>query len=198
MTGHYDMWDQGEEVTVRVPRSGGENVMVPVIRAITRSAANPERLILQRRDDPTESVRGAFEIPGGRWRAGEDPLVAITREVHEETGLHLVRVEGIELDRLDERRAIASVSPLVVVAGVDGAFPALHVVLVADASGEPRSMPGESADVRWWHIDDVRAAMAREREAFVPSTFAALTAYIGWWDALGELSGGARFGGTLD
>ena len=185
MTGHYDVWDQGEEVTVRVPRSGGETVMIPVIRAVARSVADPELLILQRRDDPTESVRGAYEIPGGRWRAGEDPLDAITRELREETGLDVVRVEGIEVDRLDARRAIASVSPLVVVAGVDGAFPALHVVLVTDAAGEPRSKPGESADVRWWHLDEVRASMDREREAFVPSTFAALTAYLSWWDALG-------------
>lgn len=177
------MWDQGEQVTVRVPRSGGENVMIPVVRAVTRSAENHEMLILQRRDDPKEPVRGAYEIPGGRWRAGEDPLAAITREVREETGLDLVRVEGIEVDRLDQRRTIASVSPLVVVAGVDGAFPAVHVVLVADATGEPRSMPGESSDVRWWHVDEVRGAMASEREAFVPSTFAALTAYLTRWDA---------------
>ena len=186
MTGRYDMWDQGEEVTVKVPRSGGENVMVPVIRAIARSVRDLELVILQRRDDPSESVRGAYEIPGGRWRAGEDPIDAIGRELGEETGLVLERVEGIDVDRIDERRAIASVSPLVVVAGVDGAFPALHVVLVADVSGEPRSLPGESADVRWWHIEDLRRAMDRDRGAFVPSTFAALTAYLARWDSLGH------------
>jgi 8-oxo-dGTP pyrophosphatase MutT (NUDIX family) len=174
------MWDGDEEVTVRVPVSGGENVMVPVVRAIVRSLDDADLIILQRRDDPSESVRGRIEIPGGRWQAGESPEAAVTREVVEETGIEVVRIMGVTIDRLDDRRAIASVSPLTIAAGVDGAFPAVHVVLVVDARGEPRPEPGESADVRWWHIDAVRVAMETDRMGFIPSTYAALEAYLAW------------------
>jgi 8-oxo-dGTP pyrophosphatase MutT (NUDIX family) len=183
MTGRYTTWDgQGDEA-VSVPRFAGENLMVPVIRAVVRSVDRPGHILLQRRDDPTESVRGALEIPGGRWRAGESPIDAITREVEEETGIVVVDLIGIELDRIDERRAVASIHPLVVVAGVHGAFPAVHTVIVARGTGEPRSQAGESTDVRWWPLEAVVREMDHDGDAFIPSTVAALRAYVGWLDS---------------
>ncbi|MDJ0790970.1 MAG: NUDIX domain-containing protein [Acidimicrobiia bacterium] len=182
MTGRYEMWDGSGPVTVGVPVSGGENVMVPVVRAVVRPPGDADQIILQRRDEPGESVAGLFELPGGRWHAGEDPAKAIAREVAEETGLRVVTVAGVAVDRLDERRGIATVRPLAVTAGVEGAFPAAHMILVVDAVGEPRAEPGESADVRWWSLDAVRSEMARNRAAFIPSSFAALEAYVAWID----------------
>ena len=174
------MFDGTSEVTVDVPMSGGENVMVPVIRAIVRSKAHPDSIVLQRRDDPAESVRGLLEIPGGRWRSGESPIDAISREIAEETGLEVTGVVGVSIERIDDRRSVASVRPLVVVAGVDGAFPAVHTVLVVDAVGELRGASGESADVRWWRTDEVAEAWAGRREDFIPSTHAAIGAYLEW------------------
>ena len=180
MTGRHDMYDGNDPVTVDVPTSGGENVMVPVIRAVVRSPDHPDSIVLQRRDDPSESVLGRLEIPGGRWRSGESPVDAITREVVEETGLEVTQVHGVAMNRFDDKRSIASLRPLVVVAGVGGAFPAAHVVLIVDAVGQVRPEPGESADVRWWHVDAVRRAMDEDRDAFIPSTFMALRAYLEW------------------
>lgn len=180
MTGRHDMWDGEGAVTVRVPTSGGENVMVPVIRAIVRCVDDPERILLQRRAGPQETVRGMVEIPGGRWRAAEAPGDAIEREVREETGIELVAIHGIHLDVVDARRTIASVEPLVVVAGVSGAFPAIHVVLIADGRGTPRDEPGETLDVRWWQRSDVLTAIEDEPDGFIPSTLAALRAYEIW------------------
>lgn len=174
------MWDGSGDITVGVPTSGGENVMVPVIRAVVRSLDDPEKVLLQRRSGPQETVRGMLEIPGGRWRAGESPGHAITREVGEETGVDLVAIQGIELDAIDAHRTIARVAPLVVVAGVSGAFPAIHVVLIADGYGSPRDEVGETFDVRWWDLADVRVAMDLEPHSFIPSTLAALHAYEGW------------------
>ena len=173
------MFDGRDEVIVDVPVSAGENVMVPVVRAIVRNVADNEQIILQRRDEPNESVAGKFEIPGGRWQAGEAPDDAIAREVEEETGLSVVAVHGIEHEQIDDRRAIAVIRPLAVAAGVDGAFPAAHVIVVVDAEGEPRPEPGETADVRWWNVDDVRAALDANADGFIPSTRVALGVYLG-------------------
>ena len=186
MTGRHEMFDGDGPVVVDVPTSGGENVMVPVVRAIVRSLDRPDHIILQRRDDPDESVRGLLEIPGGRWRAAESPIDAVVREIVEETGLTVTAVHGVEVDRVDDRRAIAAVEPLVVVAGVEGAFPAAHVILVADARGEPIGDPGESADVRWWHIDAVATEMSGDPGAFIPSSHAALRRYLAWVAGRGE------------
>ena len=180
MTGRHGMWDGEGDITVGVPTSGGENVMVPVIRAIVRCVDDPDRILLQRRAGAQETVRGRLEIPGGRWRAAEPPGYAIEREVKEETGIELVAIQGIHLDAIDARRTIASVEPLVVVAGVSGAFPAIHVVLIADGRGTPRDEPGETLDVRWWSRSDILASIDGEPGGFIPSTLAALRAYEAW------------------
>jgi 8-oxo-dGTP diphosphatase len=181
------MWDGGMDAIVDVPVSGGENVMLPVIRAIVRMEGDPTRVIVQRRDNASEVVRGLFEIPGGRWRAGESPVDAIRREVLEETGLTVVRVHGVTEDVIDDRRTIASIRPLVIIAGVFGAYPAVHVVMLVDATGEPQSTPGESSDVRWWSIEEIRSGLGGPTELFIPSTRAALNAFLKWHDGGGSI-----------
>lgn len=178
MTGRHRMWDGTHPVEVDVPISGGEDVMIPVIRAVVRHVDEPHRILIQRRDDPSESVRGMLEIPGGRWRAGESPIEAITREVAEESGVTLVSVDGVDFDALDDRRTIALMHPMVVAAGVDGAFPAVHIVLRTTGWGEPRPAEGESSDVRWWAYDHLVEALDQYRDEFIPSSRAALMAYV--------------------
>lgn len=182
MTGRHDIWETGGagESSVDVPVHGDENVMVPVIRAVVRPVGDESRILLQRRDDPSESVRGMWEIPGGRWRSGESPIDAIVREVSEESGVTIVTVHGTEIERLDSHRAIASIRPLLVVAGLEGAYPAIHVVLVADGDGVPRPEPGETAGGRWWTLAEVTAGMHRYPDDFIPSTLTALRSYVAW------------------
>jgi 8-oxo-dGTP pyrophosphatase MutT (NUDIX family) len=150
--------------------------MIPVLRVVVVDHAG-DHILLQRRDSGGETVRGLLEIPGGRWRSGESPVACAIREVFEETGIQLTHVDGVEIDAIDANRSIASIRPLVVVAGVDGGFPAVHTVLVAKGSGTIVAEDGASADVRWWQIADVRDEMATNRSGFIPSSFAALTAY---------------------
>lgn len=178
------MFDGTSEVNVRVPMSGAENVMVPVIRAIVENADGSGAILLQRRSKPDEAVFGLLELPGGTWRAGEPPDEAISREVYEETGVALSSVSGIALTALDSRRSIATVSPLAVIAGVRGAFPAVHVIVIAAGTGEPLPGDGESTDARWWPIASVREEVEVRPAAFVPSTLAALNAYFDWMESV--------------
>lgn len=179
MTGRHRMWDADgdRDVDVDVPVSGGENVMVPVIRAVVHRVGDPNTIILQRRDIALESVRGRLEIPGGRWRAGESPDAAVRREILEETGLVLTTAHGVDVHDFG-RQAVAGVRPLIVASGSRGAFPAIHVVVVAEADGEPRSRPGETIDVRWWHVGQVVDLLDTDIDAFIPSTAVALRAYL--------------------
>lgn len=172
------MWTGSETVEVKVPVSGSENVMVPVIRGIVRLAGDPSLILLQRRADPSEPVLGCLEIPGGRWRSGEPPADALAREVSEETGIVLSSIDGVSVEAIDSSRDLASLHPLVVVAGISGAYPAIHVVLLAEGEGTPRPNEGESEDVRWWSITDVALALKERPHEFVPSSRAALEAYM--------------------
>ncbi|WP_327425709.1 NUDIX domain-containing protein (plasmid) [Streptomyces sp. NBC_01527] len=60
-------------------------------RAAVAIVTNPDReVLLQLRDDIAGIVHpGCWGFPGGSLEAGEDPLVAIKRELHEETGMHV-------------------------------------------------------------------------------------------------------------
>jgi 8-oxo-dGTP pyrophosphatase MutT (NUDIX family) len=172
----YSVWDGDEWVVVPVPMSGSEGVMIPVLRVVVVDESG-NRILLQRRDAGGETVRGLLEIPGGRWRSGESPADCATREVFEETGIRLSAVDGVAIDAIDDKRSIASIRPLVVVAGVDGGFPAVHTVLVARGAGSIVAEAGASTDVRWWPISEVLNEMATNRRGFIPSSFAALAAY---------------------
>ena len=179
----YAVWSDGRWMDVSVPEMGGEALVVPNVAAVVLSPDRGE-LLLQRRDKPGEPVRGKFEIPGGRWGAGEPPEVAVAREVKEETGIEVVEpVPGVSRVDLGENRACGAVHPVAVVNGLDGAYPSLHVMLECIGVGEPRPQPGETADPRWWPIEEVRALLKDDPEQFVDQTRAMLTVYFDSLDA---------------
>lgn len=180
MTGRHRMLDGDREVVVAVPVSGGENVMVPVIRAIVHPPGRPATVLLQRRDIEGERVRGRLEIPGGRWRSGEAPEAAIAREIAEETGLHVSKVIGVTSERFPDGRVVAALTPLVVASGATGAFPAAHVVVIVEADGAPRPEVGETADVRWWPMTEIVDLLDDDLDAFIPSSAVALRSYAAY------------------
>lgn len=184
MTGRHSMFDGAREVTVSVPVSGSENVMVPVIRAIVRREDNEDLILLQRRSGDMASVRGKCELPGGVWRAGASPISEVAREVAEETGIEVSTVSGVAVTEIDGRRSIATIEPVAVIAGFHDAFPAVHVVLAAVGSGVPRGQEGESYDVRWWPTAEIRAELVRQPDAFIPSSRCALDAYFAEKDSV--------------
>lgn len=174
----YPVWSEERWIDVPVPEMGGEPLVVPNVAAIVLST-DRSKMLLQRRDKVGEPVRGKLEIPGGRWGAGEPPEVAVAREVAEETGLKLVEpVAGIERIYLSPNRACGVAFPVAVVNGVAGTYPSLHVVFECVSEGEPRAQAGETADPRWWGLDEVRTMVAEQPESFVDQTRAMLTVYF--------------------
>lgn len=169
-------WDGG---WVRAPVAGmaDEALVVPNIAALVLRAGTGE-LLLQRRDKP-EVVRGLLEIPTGRWRAGETPWEALSREVAEETGLTLRSMTGE--GRLLETHPgwpEYALEPAAVALGAAGAYPALLVAFTCVAEGEPRPLPGETADPRWYSMDQVRALLAHP-EQFTAAAYAVLAGWLG-------------------
>lgn len=187
VTGREHIFVDGKRVEINVPVSGSENVMIPVVRMIVRQPGIPiaeAPILLQRRDGNGEPVRGLLEIPGGRWRSGESPAVCAAREIEEETGVVISEVDGVKVDRSDGDGALAVARPLAVVSGTDGRFPAAHMILTGVGEGPLRGEAGATVDVRWWELADVRSAIVSEPGWFVPSSRAALTAYVAEIDSL--------------
>lgn len=167
----YPVWSAGEWVDLPVPISGDEAVVVPNVNAVVYRSTDRADVLLQRRDKPNEPVRGLLEIPGGRWRAGEKPDEAVRREVMEETGVTVLAVAGaIRMRSHGPETTTAGGVPAAVVVGTGGAYPSLHVVFECVGDGDPRGVPGEVADPRWWPTDEVRRLLAEEPESFVSVT----------------------------
>ncbi len=179
-----------EWVEVPVAVMGNESLVVPVVAALVFADDARDRILVQRRDK-RDAVRGRWEIPMGRWRAGESPGEALTREVEEETGL---RVTGVDAPAVRHEaapgRPFLALQPLTVTIGVEGAYPALHLCFSCVAEGEPRALPGETADPKWVAVADL-AGMLEDPEAFTGPALAILTTWLA-----GELSSGASRSGA--
>ncbi len=160
-------------------------LVLPIVSAIVYDSIDRRRVLLQRRDKPGEPVRGRLELPGGRWEAGERPDVAIAREILEETGIVLTAVAAaVTVRRHPGDGATATALPLAVVTGIVGAYPSLHVLFECYGEGEPRPVPEETSDPRWWPVDEVVALLDTDPRAFIPHTVAMLRAGL---DALSPL-----------
>lgn len=170
------VWHRGHWVQAPVAGMGGEALVVPNVAALVLRAGTGE-LLLQRRDK-AEVVRGLLEIPTGRWRAGETPWEALCREVAEETGLAVRSMTG-EGRRLEPHgRPVYALEPAAVAVGASGAYPALLVAFTCVAEGEPRSRPGETAEPRWYPLDEVRTLLAHP-EQFTGVAYAVLARWLG-------------------
>jgi 8-oxo-dGTP pyrophosphatase MutT (NUDIX family) len=178
---NYRVWSGDKWLEMVVPAMGGEPIVVPNVAAVVFQGAGREAILLQRRDKAGEIVRGRLELPGGRWRAGEAPDAAVAREVREETGIELLAVSaGTERMDADQHVAFAVARPAAVINGLEGAYPSLHVLFECHGVGTPRPQEGETADPRWWAIDDVQRHLADTPEAFVWHARAMLRAFFGW------------------
>lgn len=176
---NHRVWTGDEWIEMPVPESGGEAVVVPNVAAIVLREPDRSAILVQRRDKPGEVVRGRWEVPGGRWRAGESSEEAIRREVEEETGLTVASIISPVTRVVTEPKIAIEISqPVAVATGVEGAFPSLHVVIVCTAEGEPRPLLGETAEPTWWPVADLRSYLGERPDDFVWQSHAILDAWL--------------------
>lgn len=57
--------------------------------ALKAIVMRPGEVLVLRRSDKEEVHAGMWDIPGGRMHWGEEPMAALAREIHEETGLEV-------------------------------------------------------------------------------------------------------------
>ncbi len=166
--------DEGP-LEVDVPSVGGEPVVIPIVSALIQRADGA--VLLQKRAKPGEPVFGKWELPGGRWTAGETAEAVIRREVEEETGLVVERVDGAARSS-DELGTFELLSPIAVMTAADGHFPVHATVLRVQAAGHPRALVGETSDPTWFSRETLRGLLRNDPTAFVPICAAILDALM--------------------
>ena len=118
---------------------------------ITRVAAyglllNEARILLCSISDQLPWDAGRWTLPGGGLEFGEDPALAMMREVHEETGLR-VRQRGLAaIDSFHEENH-------------DRAFHGLRILYFAElVGGTLRNEVAGTTDLcAWWSCEEARA-----------------------------------------
>jgi 8-oxo-dGTP diphosphatase len=117
--------------------------MLPVIIVAAGVLVENRRVLLTRRK-PGTHLAGAWEFPGGKVQAGEDPREALRRELKEELGLEVVvgEIVDVTFHRYDEaRKAVLLLF-----------FEAARVA----GSAEPRAI--DVADLEWASAQDLDPA----------------------------------------
>lgn len=145
---------------------------------IERTVAGELRVLLQERQKPGAEF-GLLEIPGGKVRASESVFACLRREIAEETGLTVTRIEGEPSGPTAEHAgyAVISYTPFACADNVAADYPIVDEVFICAASGEPGDS-SEARNSRWVSLTELAALLRREPTAFYPMHLGALQKYL--------------------
>jgi 8-oxo-dGTP pyrophosphatase MutT (NUDIX family) len=160
-----------------------ETFAVPCVGAIiTRRVGGVPCLLLQERLKSGGGIEnGMLEVAAGKVRAYENVFDALRREVLEETGLRLTRIEGEEtaLTRTVNGYKVMSYTPFCTTQNLSGGYSILLHSFICEAEGEPLARTDEARNLRWMSLDDCRHHLQSHPEAFYPLHLNALSLYLG-------------------
>lgn len=156
-----------------------ERFTIPAASAIIERTIDGElRILLQERQKPGEEL-GLLEIPGGKIRALESVFACLRREIAEETGLTVTRIEGEPSGPTAEHAgySVISYTPFACAENIAGDYPILDEIFICTASGEPGDS-SEARNFRWVSLTELAETLRREPTAFYPMHFGALQKYL--------------------
>ena len=118
-----------------------ETFATPAVGAIIRRNINNEpHILIQTRNKANDcGTNGLLEIPAGKVREYENLYSALRREVREETGLLLTKIQGEELSFsscINKNQTIC-VQPFCINQNLSGAYSIILSVFLCEADGEP-------------------------------------------------------------
>ena len=140
---------------------GNDLLEVPTAGGVVQDAEG--RVLLMR-----QTEGGRWSLPGGMIEPMESPSDAVVREVYEETGIHM-RILGIV-------GVFGGPEFVVTYANGDRISYVCTAYLGERISGEARVVGDETADVGWFHPDEVKTL---DCSAIVAPVMKALSDYQG-------------------
>ncbi len=160
-----------------------EQFAKPAAAAIIRKEINGEEylLIQEREKEEGGSDNGLLEIPAGKIREYENVFDALRREVFEETGLVITKIEGEEesVCTTINGNTIVSFQPYCMTQNLSGAYSLLVHTFLCRAEGELLKETNETKNIRWEKAEDVRKLLISEPESIFLLHINALKQYLG-------------------
>lgn len=154
----------------------------PAVGAIVEKEINgvTHILIQERNKEDDVQASGMVEIPAGKVREYENIFDGLRREVWEETGLKLTEITG-EKDTVITNcngYEVISYNPFYASQNLSGGYSIILQTFICKATGELLQESDESTNIRWISVEDLRALLEENQNAFYPMHINALNKYI--------------------
>ncbi|MBQ3591798.1 MAG: NUDIX domain-containing protein [Clostridia bacterium] len=160
-----------------------EQFAKPCVGAIIeKSIGGIPHILLQTRQKPDgDETNGKLEIPAGKFREYEGIFDALRREVREETGLMVTKINGEEavVPVHSCGAETIAVEPFCVAQNQSGAYSILLLTFVCQAEGELLDRTEETEGIRWVPVSVVERMVREEPERFFFMHLQGLRKYLG-------------------
>lgn len=160
-----------------------EKFAIPAVGAIiVKKIENEEFILVQnRKKNNGDGMDGLLEIPAGKIREYENIFEALRREVCEETGLHLTKIQGEEDSKfidVNENKTMIF-SPYCVTQNLSGAYSIILSTFICEAEGELFERTNETENIRWIKKDELKKIVYNSPESIFLMHVNALRNYLG-------------------
>ena len=134
-------------------------------------------VLIQRRWKPQTdpNTLGMWELPGGKWRAGESAQDCLRRELKEECGLELSAVEGTFARHEHLGQLVETSRPLLTVQMLAGPYISVLTIYAGLSDGQPAAQGDGARDAQFLDLPDLKQALTSSASEFTALSFAALS-----------------------
>lgn len=157
-----------------------EKFVIPAVGVIIeRIIDGKKHIIIQERwkKDGNET-NGLYELPAGKIREYENIYDTLKREVYEETGLKVTKVNGEEKINYDKTGKIISFEPFCITQNLKDAYSLICAHFICEAEGEPVYETDESRNIRWIEIHELYNILKNNKNKFFFMNINALEKYL--------------------
>lgn len=160
-----------------------ETFAIPAVGAIiVKKTENEEYILVQnRKKNNGDGMDGLLEIPAGKIREYENIFEALRREVWEETGLHLTKIQGEKESKFLDVNGNKTIifTPYCVTQNLSGAYSIILSTFICEAEGELLERTNETENIRWMKKDELKKIVDNSPESIFLMHVNVLRKYLG-------------------
>ncbi|NMM63619.1 NUDIX domain-containing protein [Clostridium sp. P21] len=159
-----------------------EKFAKPAVGAIIEKEIDGEKFILvqERQKEYGGKENGMLEIPAGKIREYENVFEALRREVKEETGLIITKINGEECSAQScvNGNKVISFQPYCVTQNLSGAYSLILNTFLCEAEGVLAESTDETQNIHWQKADFILDMLKTNPDSFFLMHVNALKKYF--------------------
>jgi 8-oxo-dGTP pyrophosphatase MutT (NUDIX family) len=159
-----------------------ESFTKPAASAIIEKTIDGKKYILiqQRFKEDAPEEDGMLEIPGGKIREFENIFDCLRREVREETGLEIIKIQGEDEAGITENKnyKVINYTPFACSQNTYGYYPIMTHIFICHAKGELLNHTDEAKNFRWISVEELACLLQENEKKVYTMEVAALKKYI--------------------